>query len=400
MKFLIVVQDLRISGTSEGIVSRSFISKLRAVFSEAIIDVVYLKHSENDDRLDLLPVNNITSIQINRKVPILIRWAHKFYWRFLHISLIEKYLEKTYRKLLKEIKYETYDHIFIRSSGLEYETILGAKNLPMLKKAIINFHDPYPVFWNMGVDLPLSKLELFRLKKMHDVIQQAKLCISPSHCLSNDIQYLYKSNKKFKTLPHQYSKNAFDFSNVNTIRKKQKKVSISYHGVIQFAQNIDIFLDAYVRVLERHSRYRTLTEVVMRIRGSHTKRLKEKYKHDENIHILETLDFVHSAKEQIEEASIMIVLEICATRSNILVGKAPFLASLKKPILVLSPEKSELRNLIVDDQFIASYTDGTEVEKKLEKLIENQLKSNEPVAPFGTYFEEENFKAMLKEVIK
>jgi hypothetical protein len=35
---------------------------------------------------------------------------------------------------------------FCRSAGLEYETILSLKGLPC-RKAIINFHDPYPLFF-------------------------------------------------------------------------------------------------------------------------------------------------------------------------------------------------------------------------------------------------------------
>ena len=38
-KFLIVEQDLRVSGTSQGIISRSFIAKLRMAHPNAIIDV-------------------------------------------------------------------------------------------------------------------------------------------------------------------------------------------------------------------------------------------------------------------------------------------------------------------------------------------------------------------------
>lgn len=399
MRFLIIAQDLRVSGTSEGIVSRSFISKLSAVFSNASIDVVYLKHSKNDDDLNLLPVNDITTIQINRKVPIHIRWVHKFYWRFLHISLVEKYIQSQYKNHLKAINHETYDHVFIRSSGLEYETILAAKDLPILKKAIINFHDPYPVFWDTGSDIDLTGLELFRLKKMREVIIQAKRCISPSHHLSNDMQYLYKSKRAFKTLPHQYDKVAFDFSNVDIVRKKTKKVCISYHGAIQFARSIDIVLDAYIRILDIKPEYKTLTEIVLRLRGSHTKRLIKKYAQVNNIIILETLDFAHSAEEQAKETDILLILENCTHHSNILVGKAPFLASLEKPILALSPEKSEMRKLIIDNKYIASCNDNDEVEKKLERLIENRLHSDKPVTPFGAYFEEENFKSMVEEIL-
>ena len=68
MKFLVIAQDLRISGTSEGIVSRSFLSKLRKIYPNAIIEVVYLKQNESDDQLHLLPVNSIKTHILNLKV--------------------------------------------------------------------------------------------------------------------------------------------------------------------------------------------------------------------------------------------------------------------------------------------------------------------------------------------
>ena len=43
MKFLVIEQDLRVSGTSQGIISRSFLAKLRLAYPQSIIDVVYLK---------------------------------------------------------------------------------------------------------------------------------------------------------------------------------------------------------------------------------------------------------------------------------------------------------------------------------------------------------------------
>ncbi len=43
IKFLVIEQDLRVSGTSQGIISRSFLGKLRKAYPDAIIDVVYLK---------------------------------------------------------------------------------------------------------------------------------------------------------------------------------------------------------------------------------------------------------------------------------------------------------------------------------------------------------------------
>ena len=66
MKFLVIEQDLRVSGTSQGVISRSFLAKLRIAYPDAIIDVVYLKQYVSDDQLGLLPVDSIVEKVINK----------------------------------------------------------------------------------------------------------------------------------------------------------------------------------------------------------------------------------------------------------------------------------------------------------------------------------------------
>jgi glycosyltransferase involved in cell wall biosynthesis len=400
MKFLVVVQDLRISGTSEGIVSRSFLAKLRHTHPEANIDVIYLAHFDSDDRLDLLPVNSILKTIIDTKIPFFTKWINKLYWRITHLSLNHKYIREQYRKALKNLNHEDYDHIFIRSSGLEYETIQGAIDLPILKHAIINFHDPYPVFWDTGSNVKLTGLTLFRLKIMWEVVSQAKSCISPSQLLSEDLQHLYGSHVDFKILPHQYSSEVFDFSQVKGIRKKEKKISISYHGVIQFGRNIDILIDAYLELLAIDHYYKKETELVLRLRGMENQRLLEKYADISNVIILDSAPFANSCLEQTKEADILIALENSFAYCNILGGKTPFLASLKKPVLALSPERSELRRIIKDTKYIARSNDVNEIMHKLKILIDESFKSGPvDVYPFGDYFEIDNFKRQLNKII-
>jgi hypothetical protein len=399
VKFLVIVQDLRVSGTSEGIVSRSFLSKLRLTYPHSVIDVVYLKHQHSDDQLDLLPVDSIKSYVLDLKIPILTKWLNKIYWRLFHVSLRERKIQKVYGSYIGKISYEKYNHIFIRSSGLEYETILGAKNLPILKNSIINFHDPYPIFWCAGSEKILSSLELFRLKGMNKVVMQAKACISPATILSNDMEFLYGSKKKFYTLPHQYSESVFNLSDTPYVRKREKKITISYHGAIQFGRNIDFLLDAYQELINENLFYKENTEFVLRLKGKHTKRLTSKYSEGGNIFFLGQLDFSNSSVEQADEADILIIIENGPIRSNILVGKAPFIASLNKPILVLAPQSSEMRSLIKNSQFIASSGDKEEIKQKLENLIINKLSNDESVCPFGDYFSAEEFKKMLDKVL-
>lgn len=398
MKFLIIVQDLRISGTSEGIVSRSFIAKLRSTYPLAIIDVLYLKTNTSEDSLHLLPVNSIEKHVLNLKIPFVTKWFNKINWRLFHVSLIDNYINNVYASYIKKVDHEKYNHIFIRSSGLDYETILACQNLPILKKAIVNFHDPYPLFWYPGGKQKLTSLELFKIKEMYEVVSQAKACISPSTLLSNDLAFLFGYRKKFYTIPHQYSKEVFELSDNSNVLKKNKEILISYQGALMFGRNIDVVLEAYFNLVKSNKVIQENTEFVIRIHGDGFVRLFEKYKDNENIKVLHCLNFSNSSYEQVNEASINIILENGPFYSNTLVGKAPFLASICKPILIVAPQLSELRQHVKDQQYIASYDDPQEVQQKLENLINTSLVSTETVAPFGDYFSDENFKIMLETI--
>ncbi len=179
-------------------------------------------------------------------------------------------------------------------------------------------------------------------------------------------------------------------SDVSTVLKKNKRITISYHGAIQFGRNADILLDAYQELVNSNFLYKENTEFVLRLNGQQNKRLREKYSQNGNILILDTSNFSNSCNEQMKEADINIILENGPLYCNILVGKAPFLATIKKPILSISPERSEMRRIIKDGKYIASCTDKEEIKQKLEFLIVNRLESNEEVYSCGDYFSDEN----------
>ena len=399
MKFLIIEQDLRVWGTSQGIISRSFLAKLKTAYPESIIDVVYLKQDTSEDRLDLLPIDSIATHVLKPKTPFFTKWFNKIYWRLFHVSLARSHIHKVYQSCIAQVDYHDYDHIFIRSAGIHHETILGCKDLPILKKAIVNFHDPYPLFWYPGSNVPLTNLELFQLKEMFEVVTQAKSCMSSASLMSEDLQTLYGSRKKFYNLPHQYDERVFDLTDVSTVLKKNKKILICYHGAIQFGRNIEILLDAYQDLVENNPVYSANTEFVLRLKGSDAKKLAVKYSNIPNIVVLDMSSFSNSCHEQMHEADINIILENGPLYCNILVGKAPFLAATGKPVLSISPERSEMRRIIKDDQYIASCTDKEEIKQKLENLIVNRMNSTEAVYPFGDYFSDGNFKEMLDKVL-
>lgn len=399
MKFLVIEQDLRVWGTSQGIISRSFLAKLRIAYPDSIIDVVYLKPDASEDRLDLLPIDSIETHILKPITPFFTKWFNKIYWRLFHVSLAKNHVHKVYRSCIAKVDYHNYNHIFIRSAGIHHETILGCKDLPILKKAIVNFHDPYPLFWYPGSNIPLTNLELFQLKEMFEVVTQAKSCMSSASLMSEDLQTLYGSRKKFYYLPHQYDDTVFDLSDMSSVLKKNKKILISYHGAIQFGRNVEILLDAYQDLLENNRVYKENTEFVLRLKGSDAKKLAIKYVNIPNIVVLDMASFSNSCHEQMHEADINIILENGPLYCNILVGKAPFLAATEKPVLCISPERSEMRRILTDSRYIASCTDKEEIKQKLENLIVNRMNSTEVVYPFEDYFSDENFKKMLDSIL-
>ena len=395
MKFLIIEQDLRVTGTSQGVISRSFLAKLNKLYPTSVIDVHLITPSDARDDLDLLPVNYVKKHLVNTKVPKHLIFLNRFYWRLFHVSLKELYVYQKYASIIKAIDYQSYDHIFIRSAGINHEIIMATHGLPILKKAIVNFHDPYPLTWYVGAQSKVSNLELFRLKRAMEIAEHAKACSTTAINMSHDLQHLYASKKKFYTLPHQFDPSVFNLLDKSKVRHKQKSISISYHGAVMFGRNIENVIQAYEMLLNENTFYQKETELVLRMKGDGVNALKDKFQNHDNIHLLDQLDFANSANEQIEESDIVLILENGPDYCNILVGKAPFLAYYNKPLLSISPEKSELRNIIIDERCIANMHDIKEIKQKLKFLIDNRLVSNEPFYPFGDYFSDENFKRQL-----
>jgi hypothetical protein len=401
MKFLVIVQDLKTSGTSEGIVSRSFLGKLRKSYPGADIKVVYLKNMESEDQLELLPVNSIEEIHLRRSPPKFIKILNRIYWRVCNTSLNDRYQVRQYRHHIKKIECSEYDHIFIRSAGNNFETILACRDLPILKRAIINFHDPYPQGMTPDSGNSLTGLDFNKQERMREVVQQAKGCMTPSQTLSEDMQYLYRSEKKFHTLPHQYDPAVFDTFPIKRKTKRKKRVVISYQGAVQLGRNLNILLDAYLALLEKEESYRETTEFLLRITGPYSKEIIEKHQQHPNLVFLGQVPFSKSFHELKYETDIAIILENCSERSNILPGKVAVIASLQKPFLCLSPANSEMRRLLQEPAFVARCDDREEIMQKLEKLIVSIAEGKDfKKDTFERYFNEESFRIQLKQILQ
>jgi len=398
-RILIIAQDLRISGTSEGIVSRSFIAKLRDIFPDSFIEVVYTPTHISEDYLSLLPIDSLDVYNISLKPNIPVKWINRITRNIFGFYFYEWSITQKFRKVLKKINSDHYDHIFVRSSGLKYELIRALKGTKLLSKSIINIHDPFPLFWYPDSGKALTHSDIFEFKEMREVLLNSAEIICPSKKLSKDLRLLYALNKKIYTIPHQFSKTVFPKStDLEKAFKKKKRLTICYHGSIQFGRDLRILLEAYMRLIENSSELKNMTEMVLRLKSNEVFDVQSEY-NSENIRVLEGIEFATALYEQEEIADINILLDNGRVYSNILVGKAPVLASTGNAVLVLTPLDSELRDIILDNSFVANSGDKEEIQRKLLHLINATLESNMTQDIFQDYFSMKEFSKALNSVI-
>ena len=395
MNFLIITQDLRISGTSQGIIERSFLSKLRKIYPEAIIDVLYLCTHNHDDNLDILPVNSIVKKIINRAIPFHVKWINRISTRIFNVMYAENYIHNQFANEIKKVDYTLYDHIMVRSAGLEHETLLAMHNLTILKHTVVNFHDPYPYSWYKGLSSKVTNSELKRLQKIIQIVSDAKACCASAYYMAKDLQYLYASDKYFYTLPHQFTFEGFDLSDKNNVRKKGKKIQISYHGALMFGRNVFILVEAFKQLIDKHEWIKEEVEFVMRVKGDGVSKLKEMVKDSTNILVLDTLNFSNSSNEQIHESDINIILENGPHYCNILGGKVPFLFALDKKVFISSPDRSELRRYLPNYPFLCDMNDLEDTKSKLYEVLTSEDLHNSAAKEL---FSDESFKKALYQI--
>lgn len=399
-RILVITEDLRISGTSEGIVSRSFIARLRNFFPDGIIHLIYLKSFESDDRLDLLPVDKCEEFEINLKPNTFIKWINRFTRLFLSFSFYEYHLREQFRKIYQCIDHQSYDHIFVRSTGLEFRSILALENSQLLLYSIINFHDPFPKAWYRKSDYAFPKSDIKTLKSMIKIVDKARACITPSQVLSQNLAFLYQSNRKFYTLPHQFVPEVFNLPAKNQMpENKPDVITLSYHGAHMFGRNIDFILDCFDELCSENSEIKKITVMKMRLKGQENLRLRKKYTHNNNIFISDSVDFFTSFSEQMTESDINILIENGPFYSNVLLGKTSIIDYFQKPVLIFSPDFSEFRAICGDYPFLCSMNNKLEIKQTITRIVKAFKSGDKVSSPFNDLFTQDYFNRALSKAL-
>ena len=394
MKILIMCEVLDLEGTSEGIVSNSFIIKYLKSFPDHHVEVMYIRSVKrgfkNDNRNTFALQKHIFS---RRKFNLFAKILNKL----VNKKIYECPNIKKFKNILSNQDLSKYDNIFVRSGGLSYYLVRSLKDNCNLNKMILYFHDPYPPSIYPGSNSEFSKSEYFKIKEMRAIVQKAKTVFSPSKKLSNDLGFLF--GRRFKTIPHQFDEAIFSNYKINKNEDlDDDHFYIMYHGAIQHDRNLDLVLKVFTELLVKYSSFEKF-KFIIRSNGNEVNYLKKKYEYHKNIIFLKKISAYESFIEQKKYASLSIILETNGEYSNILGGKVPMLVSFNANILCITSKDSELKRLLKKSPENYSEYNFNNIEEKLKLKLDDILKGDDYSNPLQGYFLENIFKNKIESIL-
>lgn len=402
MRVLVIAEDLRISGTSEGQVSRSFIYNLARHPKISSVDLLYFNCNGQDHALGKLNVRDSWVYFTPAIGGQFTRFFEKVWHKIFGKSLIDTYKIGWMKRILRAFDFSPYNRVFVRSTGQSFLTIRAADALEGNEaKTVLYFHDTYPFFWDPGFQGEMTKLGVNAYLEMRKLLQSGFICTSPSAYLTRDLRFLYAVQSPFITIPHQFVPEVFEFAEETHLESVEGKLVIMYHGAIQLGRTIQPFLQAFQNLSSVDPWFKENVLLILRIKGNQRTSIQKEFESNENIRFLDQTNAGQSFQELQKYSSLNLILEPSGAYSNILVGKAPLLASLGKPVFVLGPAESELRHLVADGQYFANATSVGEIKSKLlpivKQISESEISKKDP---FAGYFSIDNFFGAVDKVLR
>ena len=169
-----------------------------------------------------------------------------------------------------------------------------------------------------------------------------------------------------------------------------------YHGSTQYGREIEIVLRAFKELLQEQSKLIGKAKFILRLKSNYLQDLKNEFVDTNEIEFLPLINAEMSLEEQINMVDCNILLENGPLYSSSLLGKAPVADYCGGNVLIVSPARSELRD-IANPEYVTSYCKD-EIKYKLLKII-TKYNSEDNILPFGNYFTQEIFKSKIEELI-
>lgn len=354
MRILVVCGSLRVNETSSGIVSSTFLkvleqkaTKLKVItLNDFAYPVTWLSNNTEVEKLDF------------RKSKRLYEYIPKLKGLLSHLlkkPLAYYNIEVAFNNgIKKELESAQYDIIYFLGTGVSivpYISILkGNIKIPIY----VNLHDPFPM---SRFPSPYKKKDTYLdnvlIKKMDSLLKKADRISLPSLYLKEFMgQYYSAINEKGFVVPHigthleNLPKKQGSENELNSIKIDTSKINIFHLGTLLNMRNPKYLLMAIAELnkevpgFENDVNFTFIGKVLVPegdiANGDSIK----------NVSILGSRISYENSIELQKKADGLLIIEAISDFSPFLPGKFSDIVNVEKPIIALSPEKSEVRRLL------------------------------------------------------
>jgi glycosyltransferase involved in cell wall biosynthesis len=336
----------------------------------------------------LLPDINCINIKENKSsLYYFLSRAQRVFQRITKIN-ISRNLERIFghsftfyndsKSIAKSISqhYNNHDLIITLSQGASFRPHHALLSLPELyNKWLAYVHDPYPFHlypkpYNWVEAGYKQKEQFFRI-----VSESAKYSAFPSQLLKEWMgQFFPKFLDTGLIIPHQQLKiNVLQNLGEYNSLLNEDTFTILHAGNLMKQRPPLPLINAYKKFLEANPKAKQNSRLLLIGPASYHKKMLEKESTllpQLKLHLKSVpFDIVNTLQHKV---SVNIILESDAEISPFLPGKFPHCVYANRPILALSPNKSEVRRLLgVDYPFISVTSDENAISENIELLYSN-----------------------------
>lgn len=413
MKLLVILESIDIGDKSSGTKGRlAFVNSLK----EAKYEVEILHYSDKNITLE-----DISTRFIPKQKNNIFYFLSRLQWFFQRKTntnlspLIEKcfgfsfayfYDIHNIKIFLKSFNIEDYDYIITMSKGASFRTfyaVLGEEKIE--KKWISYIHDPYPYHFYPH---PFKKKQPGFKKKekfFKEVVLKSTYAIFPSLLLKEWMTNFFPAFKnKSIVIPHQYTNSIpeenIEFSNL----VDNRYFTVLHAGNLLEERNPEFLFQAFKMFLAKFPEAINNSKLIFIGFDDKHKLFFDSVKKQDYPVVSSNayIPFENTLWLQ-NNASVNVILESVSDISPFLPGKFPHCVQAKKPILLLSPAKSETRRLLRDDY--PYWSEANDV-LKIATIIEDlyfKWKKDTLTYNFeylNDYFSIEYFKKQLDSILK
>lgn len=373
-KVLILAESLRINGTSSGIVSSTFIKML--VKGGYQLKVITPNNFEYPVTwLDDVEVIKFKIPEVKKSIIDRIPKIRAIYSYFVGYDKEFKCLIDSWKCLIAdEVKNNHYDYILVLGSGSEFSPHIALSQLDINIPWIANFHDPFP--WHVYPEPYRKKRNLigFHLEvKTKKIIEKAWKVSFPSLYLMEHMSRFYPEiAKKYIIIPH-IGTNLDDLPAIdsdNDLNLDLSKINIVHAGSLLGPRNPKFLIEAIIDLqqnglIDPEKVNFTFIGKIARELTDTCKKLKMN-----NVLFFNGRVSYKRSIEIINQSDALLVIEAISDFSPFLPGKVADIAFAGKPIIALSPNRSEVKRILGSNFPYHAHLDSiTEIKDVLKTFI-------------------------------